>query len=223
MSLSLKFQALLKWSDEIPQSIKFLAGLTGFCVSAFSSQLPDSWQSAGLWVGLCAGATAFGALVLHAVKGLLVKGKLPGDNPSAPGAPAPPRITLDRLYEFMVAAGPGASDKERLDKFDKMSIELHDALGSSPGVHAYGRKISGNWVDDLVDHIPGLMQVPLKFWTDGGDIEWHTVDATKQRGRCVARQIDPSARGEPGYFDLQFDRDQIARLWPQLKLLSDPR
>ena len=144
-----------------------------------------------------------------------------GPNPWRPCGPVPHRI--GKLYELMVAAGPGATDKERLDNFDKLRIELHDALGSSPGFHAYGRKISGNWVDDLVDRIPGLMQVPLKFWTDGGDIEWHTVDVTKQRERCVARQTATNASGEPGYFDLQFDRDQIARLWPQMKLLSNVR
>jgi hypothetical protein len=133
--------------------------------------------------------------------------------------PAGERVRLDALFESMMATvSSAATNKERLDKFEQLSIGLHDALGSNPSFHAYGRKMSKNWVDDLVDHVPGLMPIPPKFWTeDDGEILWHTVDITKLRERCIAQSHSGGSDG-PGFFDLRFDRDQLLALWPDLKL-----
>ena len=94
------------------------------------------------------------------------------------------------------------------ERHQALDRALHDAL-SLGRLLSYGRP-AGDFVSRMLDEISSIRIIEVAFWSNGAEIDWTTIDDTAPpHGRCVAKAGDGMT-----YYDLQFDRQQVEKLWP---------
>jgi hypothetical protein len=120
-----------------------------------------------------------------------------------------PRLGLDELfYRLMTKVETFTKINDRSTRIESIDLALRDAL-SLGRLSSFGRP-AGDWIGRLTDELATIRQIETLFWSDGGQIEWTSIDETAPRQqRCVAKSNDGST-----YYDLQFDTAQVEKLWP---------